>query len=225
MKIEYIYNSSYHVITEHHQILFDYYRGPVNLVPEKPCIFVVTHAHGDHFSPVIFDMKRPGDILLLSWDTEMEPQSGQYVLEPHKHYHFGEIEATTCGSTDAGLSLLLKVDGHTLLHAGDLNLWIWPEDTAEECRIMQESFEKEVACLGKEAVEVAFFPVDGRLEDQAFAGAFYFMTKVNPKLFIPMHFREDFDTPMNFYQKAGNPVTRIWVPRKENDIFHWKDVE
>lgn len=217
MNIEYIYNSSFHVITEHHQILFDYYRGHVELVPDKPCIFVVTHAHGDHFSPQIFDMKRPGDIFLLSWDTEMEPHKGQYVLEPHKFYHFGEVEARTCGSTDAGLSILLKVDGHTILHAGDLNLWIWPEDTEEERHNMKQSFEQEVRCLADETVEVAFFPVDGRLEELAFDGAFHFMETVKPAMFIPMHFREDFDTPHRFYQKAGNPVSRIWVPAKEND--------
>lgn len=219
MKIEYIYNSTYHIITERYQVLFDYYQGPVDLIEDKPCIFVATHAHGDHFSPRIFEMKREGDLLLLSWDTEMEPSTCQYVLEPHKFYHFGEIEAATCGSTDAGLSILLKVDGHTLLHAGDLNLWIWPEDSEEERRNMKQSFMKEVACLSGQAVDVAFFPVDGRLEERAFDGAMYFMEQVKPKLFVPMHFREDFATPQLFSRKAGNPVTRIWVPTKEHDAL------
>lgn len=220
LKIEYIYNSSWHIETDHYQFLIDYYRGEVNLVPDKPCVFIVTHDHEDHFNPVIFEMDRGEDIYLLSWDTEIQHQERRYILQPHEHFSIGDISIKTCGSTDAGISIFFEVDSHRILHAGDLNLWIWPEDTEEERINMKASFEEEVNCFKDKTVDVAFFPVDSRLQERALGGVPYFVDTLKPKHFIPMHFREDRNALEDLQQKYGNhPSMKLLIPTRENDQF------
>ena len=57
MKITYIHHSSFLVETEENYFLFDYFEGKLpQLKEDKPLLVFASHRHGDHFSPVIFDL-------------------------------------------------------------------------------------------------------------------------------------------------------------------------
>lgn len=220
MKVEYIYNSSFLIETDNHQFLIDYYRGNFRLNPDKPCTFIVTHAHADHFDPVIFNYAREGDQFLLSNDTAVPAQDTVHLLEPGNHYTFGDVKIQTCGSTDAGLSIRVEVDGVNFLHAGDLNLWIWPEDSEIERNQMKADFLREVDCFDlKPRLDLALIPVDGRLEDRYLEGPLHYISTLRPRYVIPMHFREDWDVIKDFQRRAGNPGSRILIPTPEKTSF------
>lgn len=220
MNIQYIYNSSFLIETDNHQFLIDYYRGSFKLNPDKPCTFIVTHAHADHFDPMIFNLARPGDQFLLSSDTAVPATDSIHLLEPGNHYTFGDIKVQTCGSTDAGLSIRVEVDGKNFLHAGDLNLWIWPEDTEMERAQMTADFLREVDCFDTDKkLDVVFAPVDGRLEERYLPGPLHYISTLRPRFFIPMHFRENWEVLEDFKRRSGNPGTRILVPQEEGSIL------
>lgn len=210
MKIRYIYNSSFHIETEHHQFLIDYYRGNFRLHPDKPCTFIVTHAHADHFDPMIFNLARPGDHYLLSSDTAVPASDVIHLLEPNQQEIFGDIHVQTCGSTDAGLSIRVEVDGHNFVHAGDLNLWIWPEDSETERDQMTADFLKEVDCFDThKRIDVVFAAVDPRLGERYLAGPLHFITSLRPRYFVPMHFRENDEILTDFFHRSASSGTRV----------------
>lgn len=223
MIIEYIYNSSFHIETEHHQFLIDYYRGKFKLNPDKPCTFIVTHAHADHFDPMIFQLARPGDQFILSDDTGVPAEASIHLVQPGGHYRFGDITIQTCGSTDAGISLKVEVDQKTFIHGGDLNLWIWPEDSEEERTQMELDFTREVDCLiGDTPVDLLFAVVDGRLKKWYLPGPVHFISRIKPKHFIPMHFRDDWDVLTDFARQSVHPETTVHIPESENHVFDIK---
>ena len=55
MTITFIHHSSFLVELSHMTVLFDYTEGALpDIDPKKPLVIFASHAHGDHFSPVIF---------------------------------------------------------------------------------------------------------------------------------------------------------------------------
>lgn len=220
MRIEYIYNSGFHIETDEHQFLIDYFRGKVELNPDKACLFVVTHGHADHFDPLIFDMARPGDKFIISSDVEIEPGENIFVMQPGQTLEIDGVQFRACGSTDAGISLRIAVSGQIIIHPGDLNLWIWEEDSPSERAEMERDFKREVACLaGNEPVDVLFGVVDGRLQERYLPGPLHLISSLKPKHFIPMHFRDDWEVLTDFSRRSGNPGTRIHLPTSENHVF------
>ena len=59
MKVTYIHHSSFLAELENSYLLFDYYQGTIpKLDPRKHLYVFASHAHGDHFAPVIFDLEK-----------------------------------------------------------------------------------------------------------------------------------------------------------------------
>ena len=220
MRIEYIYNSGFHIETNEHQLLIDYYRGKVQLTPDKTCLFVVTHGHADHFDPMIFDMARPGDQFIISSDVELAPADNIHIIQAGQTLEIDGVQFRACGSTDAGVSLRIALDDRIIIHPGDLNLWIWEEDSPAERAEMESDFKREVACLaGEEPVDVLFGVVDGRLQERYLPGPLHLISSLQPKHFIPMHFRDDWQVLTDFSRRSGNPATRVHLPKSENHVF------
>jgi L-ascorbate metabolism protein UlaG (beta-lactamase superfamily) len=121
----------------------------------------------------------------------------------------GEVYIRALGSTDLGVSFLVKVDGVVLFHSGDLNWWYWWDDTKEEIESMEKAFKGEIEKLNGEKVDITFFPVDPRLKHNYYLGGEYFIEQIAPKVFIPMHFGEDYDTTLRFKSKAERPGVNV----------------
>ena len=56
MKITYIHHSSFLVEMDQAAFLFDYFEGQLPEILDKPLVIFSSHRHGDHFSPVIFEL-------------------------------------------------------------------------------------------------------------------------------------------------------------------------
>jgi len=70
-------------------------------------------------------------------------------------------------------------------------------------------------------IDVAFFPVDKRLEENFQYGGEFFIKKLEPKIFIPMHFWDDFITTNDFYnsQQEKNYKTKILTINHPNETL------
>lgn len=208
-KIYYIYHSGFAIKTENHFLIFDYYKEPVeNDVTHKPLalfypenikqmknVFVfATHSHEDHFNSSILDFENYNNNIkyIFSNDITINKNKPSYTfIGEGEERTFDDLYVKAYGSTDIGISFLVKVDGLTIFHAGDLNWWHWKEDSLEEQSLAESSFKVQIDKLSKEkSIDIAFFPVDPRLQESYYKGGEYFAEKIGPKLLIPMHFGE-----------------------------------
>ncbi|MDD3223559.1 MAG: MBL fold metallo-hydrolase [Clostridium sp.] len=238
VKIFYLYNSGFYIETENNILIFDYYydkvnagdncleNGVINLkdlkYTNKDILIFVTHSHYDHFNPIIFNFKNQLNNIkyILSSDI-VTPQKEKdiYFMAPYNKLNLNDIEVLSFGSTDLGLSYLVKVDGITIFHSGDLNWWDWFDESQEYNKKMEISFKKEISKLSSHSVDIAFFPVDSRLKDSYYLGGEYFISKIRPKFFIPMHFRDDFKITKQFKDKINYNFTNIIEINKRGEQF------
>lgn len=217
VKIEYIFHSGFTVETEKHFLVFDYYKGDLQLGDKKTYIFS-THGHEDHFNPSILDFD--GDIkYIFSDDIEIESERDISFMKAYKDIKIDDIEIKTYSSTDLGVSFLVRVDGVSIFHAGDLNWWYWNNDSQKEKDSMEYLFKKKIERMDDERIDIAFFPVDPRLEENYYMGGKYFIDEISPKYFFPMHFGDNYSKNEMFIHKMEDSKTEIVNIEHKNQVF------
>ena len=149
MKITYIGHSGFAAELAHCTLLFDYYEGTLPVFPsEKPLYVFCSHTHRDHFNFDIFRLREmhPDVTYILSRDIRRSWNAAGFArhgvakeaydaldfLRPYERTELGEIAVETLDSTDEGVAFLVSAEGKTLFHAGDLNDWVWNEESPEE---------------------------------------------------------------------------------------------
>ena len=220
-RITYIYHDCFLLETENAVFLFDYWKDPFTVYNKdfppllelidtsKPFYVLVSHHHKDHFSRrIFFWYKRFHNIrYIISEDTlksvrymfrdgstysgPKPPDSSIVVLKEGDVWEDDVVKISAFGSTDVGNSYVVTTNGRNYFHAGDLNAWIWKEDSSEKEmeEALNEFFQKINAIKENfSKFEIAMFPVDSRLKTDYFTGASIFVREFDVKLFIPMHF-------------------------------------
>lgn len=114
-----------------------------------------------------------------------DPRKGSYPQKTSFRIH-------TYKSTDQGVAFLVDIEGYRIFHAGDLNVWFWYDEP------MKDNLQSEADCraellklsedLGHRPVDVAFWPLDPRLKEEAPRGLSDFMKIVDAKIVFPMHY-------------------------------------
>lgn len=217
MKIYYIYHSCFIVETDSSFLMFDYFKNKKSINSDfnfnelfkeilnssKPLYVFASHSHHDHFNSEVmtFQKKKKNVYYILSFDIKMYQNVNNIkVAKINEEFSINNLKISTFGSTDEGVSFLVNIDKLNILHAGDLNWWKWPDDTNEEEKTMEHAYKNIIDDIVKTeaSIDVAFFPVDRRLEENYLCGGEYFIEKLNPKVFIPMHFWDDFKTTRDF---------------------------
>lgn len=221
MTIQYIYHSGFTVKTKNTFIVFDYYKGKIDLENIKTYVFA-SHGHGDHYNSEILDWKKHKEDIsyIFSSDITLDHEDKDiYTLAPYKILHLNNMTIETYGSTDLGVSFLINVDGISIFFAGDLNWWYWDDDSEEEKLSMKRAFKKEIQKIKGKKVDIAFFPVDPRLSEYYYLGGEHFINEIKPKFFIPMHFGDNSYITKEFIHKMDNSYTHIVEINKENQII------
>ena len=221
MKIEYIFNSGFTLETKNHFLVFDYYKGELNLSDKKTTVFV-SHGHEDHYNTDIFDFK--GKInYVLSDDIKLDNNLDNITfVKADSSVKIDDLDIKVFGSTDLGVSFLISVDGFDIFHAGDLNWWYWENDEPEEKEEMERDFKKEISKLKGSNIDLAFFPVDPRLDDAFSKGGEYFINELSPRNFIPMHFGDNFHATSDFIHKMKASNTNIVEIKDINQVISIK---
>ncbi|MEL7564073.1 MAG: MBL fold metallo-hydrolase [Dehalobacterium sp.] len=221
IKIQYLFQSGFSVEIKDRLFIFDYMEGQVDLEDKSTMVFC-SHGHLDHYNTAIFNWqeKKQNIQYILSDDIMIEQQKLNICqMSPYDEIQVEDVKIKAYGSTDMGVSFLVKWAGVTLFHAGDLNWWHWGDDTPEETERAEKEFKNEIATIRGEVVDLAFFPVDPRLEDNYSLGADYFIEQIKPKFFIPMHFGEDFKISGQYAKKMkGSPTRIILFTEREQEI-------
>jgi L-ascorbate metabolism protein UlaG (beta-lactamase superfamily) len=227
VNVNYLFNSSFIVETKNYLIVFDYYKDSVekgnknkangaisinDLSTDKKILVFVSHSHADHYNPIIFKWadKFSNIQYILSSDIKTEKLEKKiYMIAPYEEIMLDDVYIKAYGSTDIGVSFLIKVDSIAIFHAGDLNWWYWKDDSKTEIENAEIWYKAEVSKIKEESIDIAFFPVDPRLEDKYYLGGEYFIDETSPKTFIPMHFGENYDITKQFAKMMKKKATRV----------------
>ena len=212
VKVDYLGHSGFLVETENRLLLFDYYRGDLSLIHDRPAdkpLFVfVSHAHGDHFNPAIFKLRESGREVryILSFDVRTEEDAT--FLEADRAYDIPEIgRVETFLSTDEGVAFLVETDGVTIFHAGDLHWWDWEGEDPVWLEEQERVFKREIGKLAGGKLDIAFAVLDDRLEDNYDEGMKWFLSVCHPRYVFPMHFWEDQSIVGRFKEQMGSEIT------------------
>lgn len=208
MIIEHIHHSCYSILTEKHQLVFDYYYGNLELRDDKIKIFFVTHSHEDHYSPKVHQL---ADAVVL-WEGITYRDDKTYPMGVEEKLELRGINIFTSGSTDEGLSFEIEVENKRLIHVGDLNNWIWPEDSKEERKQMNSDFLHYLTKFKAEP-DVLFFLVDYRLKENYNLGVNQAVDYLKPKLLFPLHFSE-YPEILPEYKKQIEDKVRMILPEE-----------
>ena len=235
MKLTYIYHSGFVIETKKCIIILDFYedtsglnKGFVHdevLKAEKKIYVLSSHSHNDHFSPDILKWKNNNSNIeyIFSFDIkEQESLSDISITYLNKLDTYTDelIDIKAFGSTDLGISFLIKCEGRTIFHAGDLNNWHWKEEsTDEEIAEAEHSFFSELDLLENETkdIDLAMFPVDPRLGTDYMLGAKQFINRFNIGIFAPMHFGESYDKASAFAVFTGSKGIRFFDIKQKGD--------
>ena len=218
--ITYIGHSGFWIELPEVAFLFDYYMGEIPTVHDKPVIVFVSHRHQDHYNPEIFELIKsyPEIYFVLAKGIPVKRQIEKYAawgfdLESHivllkknvtetLALQSGKnLEISTFKSTDEGVAFLLNFEGKRIYHAGDLNQWVWEGESAQYNNNMRAAYLREMTKLEGTEIDVAFVPLDPRLEEHAFEGMEVFLEHVGVKKILPMHFWGDYGVILKFLKK------------------------
>ena len=198
MKVTYIGHSGFLVETDSANLLFDYSEGMIPEVDsEKPMIVFVSHAHGDHYNPEIFSiltalgMEKVRGI--LSDDIQAPKKVDVLQVSPRREYDLGSRrKITTFRSTDMGVAFLIEDQERLIYHAGDLNDWVWEEESDSYNEQMTANYRKEISLLGEmlrhRQIDVAFVVLDPRQGKDYDRGLCHFLEHIPAKQVYPMHY-------------------------------------
>lgn len=221
MKLDYIYHSGFAIEADGATILIDYWKDSSaeagqGLVRDRllhrPGAFYVlaTHFHPDHFHPEVLRWRdvRPDIHYIFSKDILKHRRAkadDAFYINKGGVYEDDHLRVQAFGSTDVGVSFLLDLQGLRLFHAGDLNNWHWSEEsTPQEIRKAEGDYLAEIRDLQQEspAVDVALFPVDRRMGRDYMRGALQFVERIKTRIFVPMHFGDDYEGGNAFRPQA-----------------------
>ncbi|MDO5755696.1 MAG: MBL fold metallo-hydrolase [Tissierellia bacterium] len=226
--IRFIYHSCYTIEIDDRVFVFDYFQGRLPMDPQKKYIFIASHGHDDHFNEKIFEwgdfekntyilssdianLKRKDNIVYLNKDKYSMGTRKKFscpnvhFIAPYDEFFVDDLYLKAYGSTDQGISLLVEHPYLNFYHSGDLNHWIWPEDTREERQKMQMDFSKEINAIFPKKPDIAFFPLDPRLGKYYDKGILEFVDTVKPQILFPMHFQDQVEITHRF--KEEHPLT------------------
>ncbi len=266
-KLEFIWHDGFILTTDQATFVFDYWKDPrsasdelpeslKHLPADKPVIVLISHGHKDHFSPVIYMLPLYHHDVYYVVSKDVYDRS-RHVINPASIYRGPKIAKdhyfmlkrndsvtikdtviTAFGSTDIGNSYMITLNsGYRIFHAGDLNAWLWKdESTHEEVIIASRHFKMELANiteqLGDRKIDLATFPLDSRIGTEYYRGAKGFLGTFKVKRFVPMHcclgktpeqtrqFQEDAGRFELYFPLYNKPEAVLM--RAPGDMWVWK---
>lgn len=222
MTITYYHHSGFSVASGNVLLVFDYWTGKAKKVPDDRQIHAdfiarfsevyvfISHEHEDHYDPIVYTWEQYAPVTYIVADDMPAGVQGRRMGPGGEMTLSDRVKVKAFGSTDAGVSFLVDLDGVKFFHAGDLNYWHWRDvSTVREIAMAEEDFHKEVEPIIGQEIDWCFFPVDPRMGMHYDAGANYFMMAVKPRILCPMHFWGRGDIITEYARRARTVETEI----------------
>ena len=201
MNVTYIHHSCFLVETDRFYYLFDYEKGRLPAMDVAKPIFVLSsHSHADHYNPEVFSLLADFGMrsvrAILSEDITVPESIDTLQVSPEKVYDLGsQQKLITFRSTDLGVAFLIEDENQRIYHAGDLNDWVWEEESDSYNEQMTANYREQIGLLSKalhaQAIDVAFVVLDPRQETDYDRGLCYFLENIRVKQVYPMHYWEN----------------------------------
>lgn len=201
MTVTYLYHSGFTVEFEDIMLVFDYYKGELPETARGKKLYVFSsHRHKDHFQRKIFDWAEEYDAAyILSKDIRTKGPEGRTIkVGKRRELSVDGLQIKTLRSTDEGVAFFVCVKGITIYHAGDLNWWHWEEEGPDYNEKMKDDYQKEIGMIEGEQIDLAFVPLDPRLENAYGWGVDYFMRHTDTRRLFPMHLWGSYKTIQGF---------------------------
>ena len=215
-KIWYLYHSGFAVRTVEHFLIFDYWRttpsgggldnGVIDITElrNENVVVFASHGHPDHFAPVILRWHEAVPKLRLVLSDDIKVADNAFIVGPGMTLEQPDMTVHTLASNDEGVAFIVEVDGMIIYHAGDLNWWHWEGEPLDENEEMAASYRSQMDILAGYPIDIAFVPLDPRLEDQYAWGIDYLMRTVDVRNVVPMHFGDKPGTVERFLQDSAS---------------------
>lgn len=203
MKITFIAHSAFLVESAHYNLLFDW-TGEQPLPDfdrSKPLYVFASHHHGDHYTPRIFALGMDNVTYILATCIRLSAKrkAGLGIddravvrMKAGETRVIGDLQVRTVRSNDAGVAFLVDGPDGKLFHAGDLNDWSWKGEDPAWLEMIGSGWKRSLAQLAGERVDVAFLPLDGRLEESFWLGLHGYLQVMDCGRVFPMHCWGDF---------------------------------
>ncbi len=226
--------SGWAVKTQNHLLVFDYYSddrdptkpglcnghiNPAEIAGENVAVFA-SHEHGDHFTPAMFDWKQQAPNITYFLGHEPQNAPPHESMAPRMEKSFGDLKITTIRATDAGVGMVIEVDGLTIFHAGD---------HANGRAGLTKEFTDEIEFLAGKNVrpDICFLGVRGcslGTPDQVKEGVYFALKTLQPRVFVPMHAGADGGAYHEFIKNCEGQFASIQMvaPDNRGDDFIYK---
>jgi ankyrin repeat protein len=190
-------HSGWAVKTRNHLLIFDYFPqgedpanpdlsnghiNPAELAGQNVAVFA-SHHHGDHFAPVIFEWREQVPDITYFLGLQSQDAPPYEFMSERMEKSFGDLEVTTIHSTDAGVGMVIEVDGVTIFHAGDHangRIGLMDEFTDEIDFLANKHIRPDICLMGIRGCSLG-------APDEVKEGVYYTLKTLEPKVFIPMH--------------------------------------
>ena len=223
MKTTFIHHSCFLVETDGCYYLFDYEKGSLpQLNTAKPIYVLASHGHYDHYNSQVFSILEDLGIEkiqgILSDDIEIPENKNVLQVSAGNEYDLGEHQKlTTFQSTDLGVAFLIEDHEKLIYHAGDLNDWVWEEESASYNEQMTKDYRNQIEILSEKLnhreIDVAFVVLDPRQERDYARGMKYFLEHIPVKKVYPMHYWGDAKIIQQFLNDY--PEYQVQIQRTE----------
>jgi L-ascorbate metabolism protein UlaG (beta-lactamase superfamily) len=237
--IWYLGHSGWAVKSKNHFLIFDYVpRFKSDKTPENPSlkngyidpaeikdcnVFVfVSHAHGDHFDPAIFEWEKSVKNIryIFGWEADRNPRY-HYLTRPRTITAIDGVEIFNINHAFDGIpegAFLVKTDGLAIYHAGDHGC------TGEE---LDPLFKANIDYLARQdkRIDLAFIPQFGsRAGGEVNNGNLYTIRMLEPKVTFPMHQGGGERFYKKFAQEAQQKGarTQFYCAEKRGDTFFYQ---
>lgn len=208
-KVWYLFHSGFAVKKNNKVFIFDYYNnrpkndiwsfnsGVVN--PQEICnneVYVfVSHSHFDHYNNIIFTWQNDVKHIkyIVSSDVLGPTSENIFYVTPSQNIQVDDLSIKTLASTDEGVAFYISCEEINIFHSGDLNWWNWSGETDEYNKNMEKHYKEEINKLNDLPIDIAFIPVDPRLNNSYALSLNYFINNIassNCHIY-PMHFSLD----------------------------------
>ena len=222
MNVTYIHHSGFLIETETAYYLIDYYQGSIPaLNPGKPVLVLASHKHHDHYQKSVFSalkdlgMRHIYAVLSRDIPSGARPEDVPCTcVSAGKRYELPQgQELVTFRSTDLDVAFLIRDGKDLIYHAGDLNDWVWTEESPDNNRQMTFKYRKQIDLLAKEldgrTLDAAFVVLDPRQERDYDRGMLYFLRNIPCDCVYPMHYWEQPEVIPRFLREHPQHRNRI----------------
>ena len=217
MKVTYLNHSGVLVEFKDYYCIFDYYRGELPLLDKKKEVIVFcSHCHEDHYNPLIFDLLDERGLnyrTVLANDISDEKRLLKIkhsFVESNQSYQLdGGLQVETLLSNDSGVAFIVRSDEGIIYHSGDLNDWYWEGEPEEDNLELRTIYHSEIGKIRGRHFDLAFVPLDPRLEMHYADGLLYFLENVDCDAIYPIHYWGDPSVIQRFITEYPQYQSRI----------------